>query len=152
SARLNALISEAEQLRYTDGQFVNRCSDALARPTPDRVRELVVAWGREYPQFGTVGALDMVKCLNWPSGSPPEEPGGLEIPTLLLGVQHDPIVGNEGVAAVAATAINAGSSNRRVLWQGTGHGAAIYSACALPPVITYLQSGQLPDSDIYCPA
>ena len=71
---------------------------------------------------------------------------------LLLGVQHDPIVGNEGVAAVAATAINAGSSNRRVLWQGTGHGAAIYSACALPPVITYLQSGQLPDSDIYCPA
>lgn len=152
SARLNALISDAEQLRYTDGQFVNRCSDALARPTPDRVRELVVAWGREYPQFGTVGALDMVKCLNWPSASPPEEPGGLEIPTLLLGVQHDPIVGNEGVAAVAATAINAGSSNRRVLWQGTGHGAAIYSACALPPVITYLQSGQLPDSDIYCPA
>ena len=56
------------------------------------------------------------------------------------------------LAAVAATAINAGSSNRRVLWQGTGHGAAIYSACALPPVITYLQSGQLPDSDIYCPA
>ena len=53
---------------------------------------------------------------------------------------------------MAATAINAGSSNRRVLWQGTGHGAAIYSACALPPVITYLQSGQLPDSDIYCPA
>jgi hypothetical protein len=39
-----------------------------------------------------------------------------------------------------------------LLWQGTGHGAAIYSACALPPVITYLQSGQLPDSDIYCPA
>ncbi len=152
ASRLNALIDEAQDLRATDGQFVNRCSDALARPTPDRVRELVVAWGKEYPQFGTVGALDMVKCLNWPSGSTPPNPGDLEIPTLLLGVQNDPIVGNEGVAAVAATAINAGSSNRRVLWQGVGHGATIYSPCALPPVISYLETGELPSTDTYCPA
>lgn len=152
TSRLSGLITEAEQLRYTDGQFVNRCSDALARPTPDRVRELVVAWGREYPQFGTVGALDMVKCLNWPSSSAPDDPSNLDIPTLLLGVQHDPIIGNEGVAAVAATAINAGSSNRRVIWQGTGHGAAIYSPCALTPVLGYLETGELPSSDTYCPA
>ena len=46
---------------------------------------------------------------------------------LLLGVQNDPIVGNEGVAAVAATIINAGAANRRVMWQGVGHGASIYS-------------------------
>ncbi len=65
------LITQAETLRATDGQFVNSCSDALNRPTPDRVRELVVAWGKLYPQFGTVGALDLVKCLNWPSGSAP---------------------------------------------------------------------------------
>jgi pimeloyl-ACP methyl ester carboxylesterase len=149
---MNALISRAESLRQTDGQFVNTCSDALNRPTPDRVRELVVAWGKQYPQFGRVGALDMVKCLNWPSGTVPQEPEDLEIPTLLLGVRNDPIVGNEGVAAVAATAINAGSPNRRVMWQGIGHGAAIYSACALPPVIGYLDSGELPSTDTYCPA
>ncbi|WP_460358701.1 alpha/beta fold hydrolase [Mycobacterium sp. ZZG] len=150
--RFNNLINQAETLRQTDGQFVNTCSDALNRPTPDRVRELVVAWGKMYPQFGTVGALDMVKCLNWPSGSAPKEPSGLEIPTLLLGVQNDPIVGNEGVAAVAATAINAGSANRRVMWQGIGHGATIYSPCALPPAIEYLKTGQLPSTDTYCPA
>lgn len=150
--RLNDLVNQAETLRYSDGQFVNRCSDALARPTPDRVRELVVAWGKEYPQFGTVGALDMVKCLNWPSGSAPKDPSALKIPTLLLGVQNDPIVGNEGVAAVAATAINAGSSNRRILWQGIGHGAVIQSACALAPVLGYLQTGELPGTDTYCPA
>lgn len=150
--RLNNLINQAETLRQTDGQFVNTCSDALNRPTPDRVRELVVAWGKMYPQFGTTGALDMVKCLNWPSGSAPAEPSELEIPTLLLGVANDPIVGNEGVAAVAATAINAGSSNRRVIWQGIGHGAAIYSPCALPPVLDYLTSGELPSTDTYCPA
>ena len=65
---INNLITEAETLRSTDGQFVNGCSDSLNRPTPDRVRELVVAWGKLYPQFGPVGALELVKCLNWPSG------------------------------------------------------------------------------------
>ncbi|MGB3353820.1 MAG: alpha/beta fold hydrolase [Mycobacterium sp.] len=150
--RLNNLINQAETTRQTDGQFVNTCSDALNRPTPDRVRELVVAWDDLYPQFGRVGALDMVKCLNWPSGTAPQEPENLTIPTLLLGVQNNPIVGNAGVAAVAATAINAGSTNRRVMWQGIGHGAVIYSPCALPPVMGYLDSGQLPPTDTYCPA
>ena len=150
--QMTNLITQAENLRQTDGQFVNGCSDALNRPTPDRVRELVVAWPKLYPQFGGVGALDMVTCLNWPSGSAPQEPKNLKIPVLLLGVQNDPIVGNEGVAAVAATVINAGTSNKRVIWQGIGHGASIYSPCALPPVTGYLQSGNLPATDTYCPA
>ena len=96
--QLNNLITQADNLRQTDGQFVNSCSDALNRPTPDRVRELVVAWPKLYPQFGAVGALSLVKCLNWPSGSAPQDPKNLKIPVLLLGVQNDPIVGNEGVA------------------------------------------------------
>ncbi|WP_102145009.1 alpha/beta hydrolase [Mycobacterium hubeiense] len=150
--QMTNLITQAETLRQTDGQFVNGCSDALNRPTPDRVRELVVAWGKLYPQFGAVGALDLVKCLNWPSGSAPEEPKNLKIPVLLLGVQNNPIVGNEGVAAVAATVINAGTASKRVMWQGIGHGAAIYSPCALPPVIGYLDSGEPPDTDTFCPA
>jgi pimeloyl-ACP methyl ester carboxylesterase len=150
--QLTNLITAAENTRQTDGQFVNGCSDALNRPTPDRVRELVVAWPKLYPQFGAVGALSLVKCLNWPSGSAPQDPKNLKIPVVLLGVQNDPIVGNEGVAAVAATVINAGTSSKRVIWQGIGHGASIYSACALPPVIGYLDSGNLPRTDTYCPA
>jgi pimeloyl-ACP methyl ester carboxylesterase len=146
------LITQAETLRQTDGQFVNSCSDSLNRPTPDRVRELVVAWGKLYPQFGAVGALDLVKCLHWPSGSAPQDPKDLKIPVLLLGVQNNPIVGNEGVAAVAATILNAGAANKRVMWQGIGHGASIYSACALPPVIGYLDSGNPPATDTFCPA
>jgi pimeloyl-ACP methyl ester carboxylesterase len=152
SNQINDLITQAETLRQTDGQFVNSCSDALNRPTPDRVRELVVAWGKLYPQFGAVGALDMVKCLNWPSGSAPKDPKNLKLPVLLLGVQNDPVAGNEGVAAVAATVINAGTSSKRVMWQGIGHGASIYSPCALPPVIGYLDSGKPPGTDTYCPA
>jgi len=149
---LNALIDDAQTQRETDGQFVNGCSDALNRPTPDRVRELVVEWGKLYPEFGTVGALDMVNCLAWPSGSTPPDPQNLKIPVLLLGVQNDPIVGNEGVAAVAATIINSGAANRRVMWQGVGHGASIYSTCAVPPVLSYLASGKVPETDTYCPA
>ena len=71
---------------------------------------------------------------------------------LLLGVQNDPVVGNEGVAQVAATVINAGTASKRVIWQGIGHGASIYSDCALAPVIGYLDSGKLPPTDTYCPA
>jgi pimeloyl-ACP methyl ester carboxylesterase len=146
------LITQANSLRQTDGQFVNGCSDALNRPTPDRVRELVVAWNKLYPQFGAVGALSLVKCLSWPSGSAPQDPKNLKLPMMLLGAQNDPIVGNQGVAAVAATAINAGTTSKRVMWQGTGHGAIIFSPCALPPVIGYLDSGALPPTDTYCPA
>lgn len=150
--QFNSLINQADNLRQSDGQFVNSCSDALNRPTPDRVRELVVAWPKVYPQFGAVGALSMVECLNWPSGTAPPEPKNLKVPVLLLGVQNDPIVGNDGVAQVAATVINAGASSKRVIWQGIGHGASIYSECALAPVNDYLGSGNLPPTDTYCPA
>jgi pimeloyl-ACP methyl ester carboxylesterase len=149
---MDSLINDAEAIRGTDGQFVNSCSDALNRPTPNRVRELVVAWGKLYPQFGSVGALELVQCLSWPSGTTPPDPKDLKIPVLLLGTQNDPIVGNEGVAALAATVINAGAANKRVMWQGIGHGAAIYTPCALPPVTRYLNDGKLPATDTFCPA
>ncbi|MBW0014838.1 alpha/beta hydrolase [Mycobacterium sp.] len=150
--QLNALINRAAATDDSDGQFVNSCSDAINRPTPDRVRELVVAWGKLYPQFGTVAALNLVKCVHWPTGSPPAPPKDLKVDVLLAGVQNDPIVGIEGVAATAATIINANAASKRVMWQGIGHGASIYSPCAVPPLRGYLDSGKLPATDTYCPA
>ncbi len=150
--QLTNLINQADATEDSDGQFVNSCSDAINRPTPDRVRELVVAWGKLYPQFGTVAALNMVECVHWPAGSPPAAPKALKVDVLLLGVQSDPIVGTEGVAATAATVINANAASKRVMWQGIGHGASIYSSCAVPPLIGYLNSGKLPGTDTYCPA
>ncbi|MBV8929252.1 MAG: alpha/beta fold hydrolase [Mycobacteriaceae bacterium] len=150
--QLTNLVNQAQSMRETDGQFVNGCSDALNRPTPDRVRELVVAWGKLYPQFGAVGALNLVKCLNWPIGTAPPEPKNLKINALLLGGQFDTIAGSDGVAAVSATVINAGAASRRVMWQGIGHGVSIYSPCAVAPVLAYLESGNMPPTDIYCPS
>ena len=150
--QLTNLINHANATLDSDGQFVNSCSDAVNRPTPDRVRELVVAWGKLYPQFGTVAALDLVKCVHWPTVSPPAAPKDLKVDVLLLGVQNDPILGTEGVAATAATIINANAASKRVMWQGVGHGASIYSSCAVPPLIGYLNSGKLPGTDTYCPA
>ncbi len=150
--QLNSLINRAGVALDSDGQFVNSCSDAINRPTPDRVRELVVAWGKLYPQFGTVAALNLVKCVHWPTGSPPPAPKDLKVDVLLSGVQNDPIVGVEGVAATAATIINANAASKRVMWQGIGHGASIYSPCAVPPLVGYLNSGKLPGTDTYCPA
>src|SRR6202012_765500 len=68
---LTSLINRAQATTGTDGQFVNSCSDAVNRPTPDRIRELVVAWAKLYPEFGTVGALNLVKCVSWPTTQPP---------------------------------------------------------------------------------
>jgi len=149
---LNSLINRAQATTGTDGQFVNTCSDALNRPTPDRIRELVVAWAKLYPQFGAVGALNLVKCVSWPSSQPPPSPKVLKVNVLLMGVQNDPIVGSEGVSATAATIINATAASKRVMWQGIGHGASVYSSCAVPPLIAYLDSGNLPSTDTYCPA
>jgi pimeloyl-ACP methyl ester carboxylesterase len=149
---LTSLINRAEGISGTDGQFVNSCSDAVNRPTPDRIRELVVAWGKLYPQFGAVGALNLVKCVSWPSATPPQPPKVLKFNVLLMGVQSDPIVGSEGVSATAATIINATAASKRVMWQGIGHGAGIYSSCTVPPLLGYLDSGQLPATDTYCPA
>ena len=56
------------------------------------------------------------------------------------------------MAAVAATVINAGTASKRIIWQGIGHGATVYAPCALPPMIGYLDSGNLPPTDTYCPA
>ena len=150
--QLNNLINRADAAQDSDGQFISTCSDAINRPTPDRVRELVVAWGKLYPQFGTVAALNLVKCVHWPTGSPPAPPKSLKVDVLLSGVQSDPIVGTEGVAQTAATIINANSASKRVMWQGIGHGASIYSNCAAPPLIGYLNTGKLPATDTYCPA
>ena len=150
--QLNSLINQADAISQTDGQFVNSCSDSLNRPTPDRVRELVVAWGKTYPQFGAVAALNLVKCLNWPSGSAPKDPGKLDVEVLLLGVQNDPIAGGQGVPASAAIIINSGATSRRVMWQGVGHGASVYSPCAMPPVLGYLDTGKVPPTDTFCPA
>ncbi len=152
ASQLDTLIERADATQDTDGQFVSSCSDAVNRPTPDRVRELVVAWGKLYPQFGTVGALNLVKCVHWPTISPPAPPKNLKIDVLLAGVQKDPIVGVEGVAATAALIINANEASKRVMWQGIGHGASIYSSCAVPPLIAYLNDGKLPGTDVYCPA
>src|SRR6202034_254845 len=102
---LTNLVNHANAIGGADGQFVNVCSDAVNRPTPDRVRELVVAWAKLYPEFGTVGALNLVKCVSWPSTQPPQPPKTLKVNVLLMGVQSDPIVGEEGVSATAATII-----------------------------------------------
>jgi pimeloyl-ACP methyl ester carboxylesterase len=150
--KLTSLINRAEATTGTDGEFINNCSDALNRPTPDRIRELVVAWAKLYPQFGAVAALDLADCVHWPSGSAPQPPKHLKIDVMLQGVQNDPIVGMEGVTATAASVINAGAASKRVMWQGIGHGASIYSSCAVPPLIAYLNNGKLPDTDTYCPA
>ena len=56
------------------------------------------------------------------------------------------------VAVLGAPVRGRNAASKRVMWQGIGHGASIYSTCAVPPLIGYLNSGKLPGTDTYCPA
>ncbi|WP_197519032.1 alpha/beta hydrolase, partial [Mycobacterium sp. 1482292.6] len=67
-----------------------------------------------------------------------------------LSVQN--IASSRAGAATEASIINANAASKRVMWQGIGHGASIFSGCAVPPLIGYLNSGKLPNTDTYCPA
>lgn len=132
-------------MRQTDGQFVNGCSDALSRPTPTGC----ASWSSPGRSSAAVRRCRCAAHGELPGLAQRQRtkgPRDLKIPVLLLGVQNDPIIGNEGVAAVAATIINAGATSRRVIWQGIGHGATIYNSCALPPVLGYLDTGKLPET------
>ena len=85
--------------------------------------------------------------------APPQDPKDLKIPVLLLGVQNDPIVGNEGVAAVAATVINAGAAEPARDVAGhrprRQHLLAVRAAAGASATST---RGKLPGTDTYCPA
>ena len=94
---LNNLINHANAIQDSDGQFVNVCSDAVNRPTPDRVRELVVAWAKLYPTSVPSPRSTWSSACTGPPGRR-HPPKTLKVDVLLMGVQSDPIVGTEGVA------------------------------------------------------
>ena len=91
------LINQAEAVRETDGQFINRCSRRAEPPHPRPGPRARRGSGPSSIRSSAASrALNLVKCLNWPSSTPPEDPKDLKIDVLLMGVQNDPIVRQRG--------------------------------------------------------
>ena len=88
---LTSLINRAEATdrhRRTVRQLLQR------RDQPPHARTGSANWwsrGRSsIPQFGTVGALNLVKCVHWPTGSPPPPPKVLKVDVLSDGRAERP--------------------------------------------------------------
>ena len=88
---------------------------------------------QDLPQFGTVAALNLVKCLNGPAAPAPQDPKNLKVGVLLMGVQNDPIAGNGGWRPPRRRS-STGAASKRVIWQGIGHGALDLPEGALAPL------------------
>ena len=150
---LTSLINRADATGDSDGQFVNCLQRRAQPPHPGpgsriggRLGEALspVRHGRR-AQPGQMRALADRFAAAAAEGPQDRRPCCWACRTTRSWAR-------KAVAATAATIINASAASKRVMWQGIGHGASIYSSCAVPPLIGYLDSGKLPGTDTYCPA
>ncbi|UYP20676.1 alpha/beta hydrolase [Rhodococcus sp. Z13] len=146
------LVSEAEEMLSTDGQFVARCSDGQRWPTPMRAADLAENWSTPYPLYGADTAVAATVCSAWPSLSPSPLPAALDLPVLVTSGAADPLVGNAGVESVTGVLTAAGAPWAALSWQGAGYSSVLHSGCVQARVETYLSEGTLPPNGSLCPA
>lgn len=136
-----------------DAEFVARCSDAAARPTPQQVSTLVAQWRKDSPLFGADTAARLLLCLSWPTPStaPPVRNLGAVPPALLLSATSDPVTGTTGTPAAVTDIQQAGGDATVLSWQNAGHPVFLSSACARSAVSAYIGDGARPQEGTICP-
>ena len=93
--QLNSLVSQAQALRGTDGQFVNTCSDALNRPPrpgPGTRRRV----GQDLPAVRHGGGTESGEVPELAQRVGTQGPEGPQDQRTAAGRQNDPIVGSQG--------------------------------------------------------
>lgn len=146
------LVSPAEELLSTDGQWVSRCSDGQRWPTATRAEELQREWAAAYPLFGSDVAIGTTSCAAWPSMPASPLPTEFEVPVLVTSGAADPIVGAGGLDTVTGVLTAGGATWSALAWQGAGYSAVLHSSCVQDRLETYLASGALPPNGSMCPA
>ncbi|MBO0853333.1 MAG: alpha/beta hydrolase [Nocardia sp.] len=149
---LQALSGRVAALVGSDGQFVSTCSDNQQPATPDRARTLQNDWGAKYPVFGRSAAVGLMACTAWPAAQAPHMPDKLDLAALVVGTAADPVVGDDGRAAVTGALGAAGARVATVQWAGWGHPAFTHSGCVQQNIIGYLNDATLPADGTACPA
>lgn len=126
----------------SDGQYIGRCSDTLARATAADVQERAEQWRNDHPIVGDQLLLRTLLCTSWPTIE--LVPTDLEapLPTMLLEGTRDPRAGAGTIRELRGQLLANGSTVSSVTWQGTGHGAALSSACAAEQVAFFITDGQ----------
>ncbi len=146
------IVSTAEELLSTDGQWVARCSDGRRWPTAMRAAELQSDWSATYPLFGADIAVAATSCAAWPSMPAPPLPSAVDVPVLVTSGAADPIVGDAGLDTVTGVLTAAGAPWSVLKWQGAGYAATLHSSCVQSRLESYLTDGTLPPNGSLCPA
>jgi pimeloyl-ACP methyl ester carboxylesterase len=147
---LNPTVMGSEvQAASLDGALVTTCNDMKTRLSPDQVRNAAEDWQDRFPLFGPVAAQRLAFCGPWtvPDHPLPTPTGRGAPPILVIGTASDSVTPLDG-SQRAAQQLDSGVF---LSWQGAGHGALGFSACATTAATAFLTEGAIPRDGTVCP-
>lgn len=144
----SALGSE-RQAASLDGALVTNCNDMKTRLSPEQVKNAAEKWQDRFPIFGPVAAQRLAFCGPWtvPDHPLPTPTGRGAPPIVVISTASDAITPQEGTQR-AAQQLDTGVY---VSWEGAGHGALGFSACATTAATKFLTDGAVPRNGTVCP-
>lgn len=144
-----AVVGSEVQAASLDGTLVTTCNDIKTRLSPTQVRNAAQDWQDRYPLFGPVTAQRLAFCGPWtvPDHPLPTPTGRGAPPILVIGTASDSVTPLDG-SQRAAQQLDSGVF---LSWQGAGHGALGFSACATTAATGFLTDGAIPRNGTVCP-
>ncbi|HEY7591814.1 MAG TPA: alpha/beta hydrolase [Actinophytocola sp.] len=143
------VIGTKEQVATLDSVLVTTCNDTKTRLSPERIKQYGEDWAKKYPLFGALVVERLALCSPWtvPNQPLPTPTAAGAPPILVLGTAADPVTPEEGTER----AVQQLDSGVYVSWQGGGHGALGYSACATDAALSFLSDAKVPRNGTVCP-
>ncbi|GAB1516327.1 alpha/beta hydrolase [Actinophytocola sp. KF-1] len=137
------------QAASLDGALVTTCNDMKTRLSPGQVESAAKEWQDRYPLFGPLAAQRLAFCGPWtvPDHPLPTPTGRGAPPILVIGTANDAVTPLEG-SQRAAQQLDSGVF---LSWEGAGHGALGFSACATTAATGFLVDGAIPRNGTVCP-
>jgi pimeloyl-ACP methyl ester carboxylesterase len=144
-----AVLGSEVQAPALDGALVTSCNDMKTRLSPDQVKTAAEDWQDRFPLFGPVAAQRLAFCGPWtvPDHPLPTPTGRGAPPILVIGTASDSVTPIDG-SQRAAQQLDSGVF---LSWQGAGHGALGFSACATTAATGFLTDGAVPRNGTVCP-
>ncbi|MGH3881025.1 MAG: alpha/beta hydrolase [Actinophytocola sp.] len=146
---LPVVIGTSRQVATLDPMLVTTCNDTKTRLSPERIEQLGEDWSERFPMFGPVALQRLALCSPWtvPNQPLPTPTASGAPPIVVVGTASDAVTPEEGTERAAQQL----ASGVLLSWQGGGHGALGYSACATDAALSFLTDAKVPRNGTVCP-
>jgi hypothetical protein len=144
-----SVLGTDDQAAALDGALITTCNDMKNRLSPEQVRNAATKWQDRFPLFGPVAAQRLAFCGPWtiPDHPVPTPTGRDAPPIVVISTANDAVTPQEGTLHAAQQL----DSGVHVSWEGSGHGALGFSACATTAATKFLIDGAVPRNGTVCP-